>query len=137
MHCKRSNCFWSTRINGVPACANKNLLTSLLRNKWKFKGFVVSDSLALENIYKQHKYKYTPIDTAVAAIKAGVNLELTHRRETTFSEQVRVYSSFVYLFLCVCVLFFFVCLFVCFFYFFFGFCFCFCFFLFFFFKTLF
>lgn len=30
-------------INGVPACANRELLTDLLRNTWKFDGFVVSD----------------------------------------------------------------------------------------------
>ena len=26
------------RINGVPACANKKLLTDILRNEWGFKG---------------------------------------------------------------------------------------------------
>jgi beta-glucosidase-like glycosyl hydrolase len=25
-------------VNGVPACANKKLLTDILRTKWKFKG---------------------------------------------------------------------------------------------------
>lgn len=30
-------------INGVPACANRELLTDLLRNTWNFSGFVVSD----------------------------------------------------------------------------------------------
>lgn len=30
-------------VNGVYACENKYLLTDVLRNEWKFKGFVVSD----------------------------------------------------------------------------------------------
>lgn len=30
-------------INGVPACANRELLTDILRNTWNFNGFVVSD----------------------------------------------------------------------------------------------
>ncbi len=30
-------------INGVPACANRELLTQLLRGTWNFTGFVVSD----------------------------------------------------------------------------------------------
>ena len=34
-------------INGVPACANKKLLTDILRNEWGFKGYVVSDQGAL------------------------------------------------------------------------------------------
>ena len=35
------------RVNGVPACANKILLTNILRNEWGFKGYVVSDQGAL------------------------------------------------------------------------------------------
>lgn len=30
-------------INGVPSCANRELLTDLLRDTWNFDGFVVSD----------------------------------------------------------------------------------------------
>ena len=30
-------------INGVPSCANRELLTDLLRDNWNFDGFVVSD----------------------------------------------------------------------------------------------
>ena len=34
-------------INGVPSCANKELLTNIIRNEWGFKGYVVSDQGAL------------------------------------------------------------------------------------------
>ncbi len=30
-------------INGVPACANYELLTKLTRDSWGFNGFIVSD----------------------------------------------------------------------------------------------
>jgi beta-glucosidase len=30
-------------VNGVPTCANEGLLTEILRNQWKYEGFVVSD----------------------------------------------------------------------------------------------
>ena len=43
------------RINGVPACANKELLTDILRNEWGFRGYVVSDEMAIENIIIFHR----------------------------------------------------------------------------------
>ena len=30
-------------MNGKPTCANKGLLTTILRDTWKWDGFVVSD----------------------------------------------------------------------------------------------
>ena len=30
-------------VNGKPTCANKGLLTTILRDTWKWDGFVVSD----------------------------------------------------------------------------------------------
>ncbi|CAB3982823.1 probable beta-D-xylosidase 5 [Paramuricea clavata] len=63
-------------VNGVPACANKKLLTDILRTKWKFKGYVISDEGALEFILFFHKYTKTKVETAAAAVNAGCNLEL-------------------------------------------------------------
>ncbi|XP_045198051.2 uncharacterized protein LOC123552447 [Mercenaria mercenaria] len=64
-------------VNGVPACANRKLLTSILREKWGFKGYVISDDGALENIIYWHQYLTTPVDTAAECIKAGCNIELS------------------------------------------------------------
>jgi len=63
-------------IDGVPACANKFLLTDLLRDRWGFEGYVVSDCDAIHDIWgaRQHKYVNTPEEAAAAAIKAGCNL---------------------------------------------------------------
>ena len=63
-------------INGVPACANKQLLTDITRKEWGFQGYVVSDSGAVSNIISAHKYLNNSVDTVTAAIKAGTNLEL-------------------------------------------------------------
>ena len=65
------------RINGVPACANKDLLTGVLRDLWQFKGFVVSDAGAIDYMRTEHNYRETKWDTVVAALTAGVNLELS------------------------------------------------------------
>jgi len=63
-------------VNGVPACANKKLLTDVLRNEWGFLGFVISDDQAIEFIVEHHKYVKTLEEAAAASIKAGCNVEL-------------------------------------------------------------
>jgi beta-glucosidase len=62
------------RVNGVPACANKELLQDILRGEWGFKGHVVSDCSAIENIYLSHKSASTPEDAAAMAVKAGCDI---------------------------------------------------------------
>ncbi len=43
-------------VNGVPACANVDLLQHTLREEWGFKGFVVSDCAAVQSVWWPHKY---------------------------------------------------------------------------------
>ena len=62
-------------VNGVPSCCNKDLLTTELRESWKFKGYVVSDNGALERISDAHHYTPDWIHSAVDAITAGCDLE--------------------------------------------------------------
>nr|XP_032622691.1 probable beta-D-xylosidase 7 [Chelonoidis abingdonii] len=64
------------RINGVPACANKKLLTDILRAEWGFQGYVVSDEGAVELIMLAHRYTHSFLETAIASVNAGCNLEL-------------------------------------------------------------
>jgi len=68
-------------VNGIPACANKKLLTDVLRGEWGFKGYVISDSEALENLIDDHKYLPTRLEAAAAVVKAGCNLELSGRKD--------------------------------------------------------
>ena len=68
--------FFPDSLNGIPACANKRLLTGVLRDTWNFTGFVISDSGALEFILLNHRYLTNIQDTAVTCANAGVNLEL-------------------------------------------------------------
>lgn len=63
------------RINGVPNSINKNLLTDILRKEWGFKGHVVTDCGALDDVYQTHKTLPGPVEVAAAAIKAGINLD--------------------------------------------------------------
>ena len=63
-------------INGVPATSNRWLLTDLLRKEWKFKGFVVSDWNAVQEL-KAHGVAETDEDAAMAAFDAGVDMNMT------------------------------------------------------------
>jgi len=62
-------------INGVPACGNKMLLTDVLRTEWGFKGYVISDESALENLRVAHNYTATREESCQLAVRAGCNLE--------------------------------------------------------------
>jgi beta-glucosidase len=62
------------RLNGIPCCANKRLLDTILRKEWGFNGHVVSDCMAISDIWKNHKYTQTPEAAASASIKAGCDL---------------------------------------------------------------
>jgi len=63
------------RVNGVPNSINKMLLTDILRKEWGFKGHVVTDCGALDDVYETHKTLPNAVEVATAAIKAGVDLD--------------------------------------------------------------
>jgi beta-glucosidase len=63
------------RVNNEPCCSGNTLLHSILRNEWKFKGYIVTDCGALDDIAKFHKTLPNDVEVAAAAIKAGVNLD--------------------------------------------------------------
>jgi beta-glucosidase len=60
-------------VRGEPACAN-HLLFDTLRNKWGFKGYVVSDCWAISDIHQGHGYVLTLEQASALAVKAGTDL---------------------------------------------------------------
>lgn len=66
------------RVNDEPCCTGNTLLQKILRNEWKFKGHVVTDCWALEDIWLRHKVLPNSVEVAAAAIKAGVNLDCSN-----------------------------------------------------------
>jgi beta-glucosidase len=62
-------------VNGVPATANKMLLTDILRGEWGFKGVVISDYTADQELVA-HGFAADDRDAARLAILAGVDMSM-------------------------------------------------------------
>jgi beta-glucosidase len=63
-------------LNDVPATGNRFLLHDVLREDWKFKGFVVSDWESVANL-TTHGFSKDPADAAARAVNAGLDMEMT------------------------------------------------------------
>ena len=63
-------------IDGIPCTSNHYLLTKLLRNEWKFRGFVVSDLYSIEGIHESHFVAPTKENAAIQSAMAGVDVDL-------------------------------------------------------------
>jgi beta-glucosidase len=63
------------RVNGEPNSTSNSYLKNILLKEWGFKGHVVTDCGALDDVYLRHKVMKTGVEVAAAAIKAGINLD--------------------------------------------------------------
>jgi beta-glucosidase len=74
-------------INGVPASANTFTLTKVLRDEWKFDGFVVSDYTSVKELIN-HGIAANEEDAAAAALNAGVDMEMVSRSYNQFGPKL-------------------------------------------------
>ena len=74
-------------INGVPASANAFTLTKVLRDEWKFDGFVVSDYTSVKELIN-HGVAANEEEAAAAALNAGVEMEMVSRSYNTFGPKL-------------------------------------------------
>ena len=74
-------------INGVPASANAFTLTKVLREEWKFDGFVVSDYTSVKELIN-HGIAANEEDAAAAALNAGVDMEMVSRSYNAFGPKL-------------------------------------------------
>jgi len=74
-------------INGVPASANAFTLTKVLRDEWKFDGFVVSDYTSVKELIN-HGVAANEEEAAALALNAGVEMEMVSRSYNTFGPRL-------------------------------------------------
>jgi beta-glucosidase len=60
--------------DGIPITGNPYFLTEILRNQFGFKGYVVSDSEAVEFLMSKHRVATDSVDVVAQAINAGLNV---------------------------------------------------------------
>ena len=65
-------------LNGSPTTANPFTLTQVLREEWKFDGFVVSDYTAVLELMN-HRLAATEAEAAQHALNAGTDMEMVSR----------------------------------------------------------
>lgn len=63
------------RLNGQPCCGNDPLLVDILRNQWKFDGYVTSDCGAINDFANHHRTHLDDMVAASDAMLAGTDLE--------------------------------------------------------------
>jgi beta-glucosidase len=62
------------RVDGESSSASWLLLQDILRNKWGFDGYVVSDCGAIRDIHAFHKVVNTPEEAAAVGVRKGCDL---------------------------------------------------------------
>ena len=70
--------------DGVPVSGSMQFLMSLLRQTYGFKGYVVSDSEALEYLWSKHRVAPDYKDAVRQALEAGVNVRTTFRSPDSY-----------------------------------------------------
>jgi beta-glucosidase len=60
---------------GQPCCGSDKLMTDILYNKWKFKGYVTSDCGGINDFWQNHKTDPDAATAAANAVRHGTDLE--------------------------------------------------------------
>ena len=74
-------------INGIPAHANYELMTKVLKDEWGFQGFIVSDMGDVRNLHsKLHNVAATHEDALAMGMNAGVDMYMNSHNLAEFFE---------------------------------------------------
>ena len=70
--------------DGVPVSASYYFLTELLRNQYGFRGYVVSDSEAVEFVHTKHRVAESPKEAVRQVVEAGLNVKTNFTQPDDF-----------------------------------------------------
>jgi len=76
-------------VNSQPCCGNDLLMNDILRNQWKFKGYVTSDCWAIDDFFRYHKTHKDAITSSVDAVMHGTDVECGNSVYRTLIEAVK------------------------------------------------
>eukprot|EP01012_Entosiphon_sulcatum_P026875 TRINITY_DN32374_c0_g1_i1.p1 TRINITY_DN32374_c0_g1~~TRINITY_DN32374_c0_g1_i1.p1 ORF type:complete len:736 (-),score=89.17 TRINITY_DN32374_c0_g1_i1:56-2263(-) len=62
-------------VNGVPSCANYQLMTKMARQSWNFQGYITGDCGAVSDVYNTHKYTNTTDATCKVVLESGMDID--------------------------------------------------------------
>lgn len=75
--------------DGIPVEASSQFLTDILRGEYGFKGYVVSDSGAVEFIHRKHRVAVSPADAVRQAVAAGLNIRTDFTMPEVYGKLLR------------------------------------------------
>ena len=61
-------------VNGEPCHASRELLHDILRGRWGFEGYVVSDCGAVSNLWDRHFTAQLPVEAAAQALLSLIHI---------------------------------------------------------------
>jgi beta-glucosidase len=70
--------------DGIPITGSHHFLTDILRKQFGFKGYVVSDSEAVELLLSKHRVAVDSVDAVAQAINAGLNVRTNFTHPKTY-----------------------------------------------------
>lgn len=74
---------------GQPCCGNDKLMVDILRNQWKFTGYVTSDCGAIDDFYETHKMFPDAESSAADAVLHGTDVECGNATYKTLVQAVK------------------------------------------------
>jgi beta-glucosidase len=75
--------------DGFPVAASRYWLTTRLREEFGFKGYVVSDSEAVEYLYSKHSVAQDMKEAVRQTVEAGLNVRCTFRTPDSYIQPLR------------------------------------------------